>query len=118
MEGPMRTTALRTAVGLLVVVGIISASPGVRAQRGRTEGTPFDAGKMLMQQPPEAGVAVRAGRLFDSKTGTMLTNQVILVKGERITDVGPADRVQIPPGAQVIDLGQATVLPGLIDRHV
>ena len=52
------------------------------------------------------------------RSGTNLTNQVILIQGDRITDVGPADRVQIPQGARVIDLSGATVLPGLIDRHV
>src|SRR5579863_1130491 len=62
-------------------------------------------------------VAVRAGRLFDSKSGQILNNQVILIQGERITEVGPEDRVQIPEGAKVIDLSQATVLPGLIDGH-
>ena len=61
--------------------------------------------------------AVRAGHLFDSKSGQMLTNQVVLISGERITDVGAADRIQIPSGAQVIDLSQATVMPGLIDAH-
>ena len=35
-------------------------------------------------------VAVRAGRLFDAKAGTMLTNQVILIRGDRIADVGPS----------------------------
>lgn len=62
-------------------------------------------------------VAVRAGRLFDSKTGQLLTKQVILIQGERIAEVGPEDRVKIPDGAQIIDLSQATVLPGLIDGH-
>jgi imidazolonepropionase-like amidohydrolase len=62
-------------------------------------------------------VAIRAGHLFNSKTGTMLANQVVLIDGEKITDVGPADKVQIPAGVQVIDLSQATVLPGLIDAH-
>jgi imidazolonepropionase-like amidohydrolase len=62
-------------------------------------------------------IALRAGRLFDSKSGQMLTNQVVLVSGEKITDVGPAARVRIPAGVDVIDLGQATVLPGLIDAH-
>ena len=52
------------------------------------------------------------------KSGTNLTNQVIVIKGDRITDVGPADKVQIPQGARIIDLSSATVLPGLIDRHV
>jgi imidazolonepropionase-like amidohydrolase len=61
--------------------------------------------------------AVRAGRLFDSRTGQMLTNQIVLLQGERITDVGPAARVGVPSGAQVIDLSQSTVLPGLIDAH-
>jgi len=47
----------------------------------------------------------------------MLTRRVVLITGERITDVGPESAVRIPAGAQVIDLGQATVLPGLIDAH-
>jgi imidazolonepropionase-like amidohydrolase len=62
-------------------------------------------------------VAVRAGRLFDSKSGQMLDRQIILIQGERITDVGPEDRVKIPDGTKVIDLSQATVMPGLIDGH-
>jgi imidazolonepropionase-like amidohydrolase len=62
-------------------------------------------------------VAIRAGHLFDSKAGKMLDNQVVLVDGEKITAVGSADQVQIPAGAQVIDLSKATVLPGLIDGH-
>src|SRR6267154_6233380 len=62
-------------------------------------------------------VAVRAGHLFNSKSGAMLANQVVLIDGEKITDVGPADRVPIAAGVQVIDLSQATVLPGLIDAH-
>jgi len=62
-------------------------------------------------------VVIRAGRLFDSKSGRILENQAILVDGEKISAVGPVDQVQIPPGAQVIDLSKATVLPGLIDGH-
>ena len=62
--------------------------------------------------------AIRAGRLFDPKSGTSLQNQVILVTGDRISDVGPAASVKIPAGAKVIDLSFATVLPGLIDGHV
>jgi imidazolonepropionase-like amidohydrolase len=71
-----------------------------------------------MQPPPAQGLAVRAGRMFDPKSGTNLTNQVILIQGDRIVDVGAADRVRIPPGAKIVDLSRATVLPGLIDRHV
>jgi imidazolonepropionase-like amidohydrolase len=66
--------------------------------------------------PPNQIVAIRAGRLFDSKSGTMLNNQVVLIKGERITDVGA--NVQVPREASVIDLSNATVMPGMIDTHV
>jgi imidazolonepropionase-like amidohydrolase len=62
--------------------------------------------------------AVRAGKLFDPKSGTNLTNQVVLISGDKITDVGSADSVKIPAGAKVIDLSNSTVLPGLIDGHV
>lgn len=72
----------------------------------------------VYQCPPAARVvAVRAGRLFDSTTGQMRTKQVVLISGERITDAGPEGQVRIPAGVQVIDLSQATVLPGLIDAH-
>ena len=63
-------------------------------------------------------IAIRAGRLFDPKSGTNSSNQVVLVRGERIMDVGPAASVTVPAGARVIDLSNATVLPGLIDGHV
>src|SRR6202047_820034 len=66
----------------------------------------------------QQATAIRAGQMFDTKSGTNLSNQVVLITGDKITDVGPADRVKIPAGAKVIDLSQATVLPGLIDGHV
>src|SRR5258708_7356838 len=66
--------------------------------------------------PPDQVIAIRAGRLFESKSGAVLNNQVILIKGDRITNVGSS--VDIPAGARVIDLGSATVMPGMIDAHV
>jgi len=47
----------------------------------------------------------------------MLEKQLVVLSGDRITEVGPQAHVKIPAGAQVIDLNQATVLPGLIDAH-
>jgi imidazolonepropionase-like amidohydrolase len=68
-----------------------------------------------LAQPTDV-VAVRAGRLFDARTGTMSSNQVVLVRGDRIVDVGAS--VQVPAGARTVDLSSATVLPGMIDAHV
>ena len=64
----------------------------------------------------EPVTAIRAGRLFDAKAGTMLTNQVVLIRGDRIAEVGAT--VAVPAGARIIDLSAATVLPGMIDAHV
>jgi imidazolonepropionase-like amidohydrolase len=66
--------------------------------------------------PPTGTVAVRAARLFDAKAGTIVANQVVLIKGDRITAVG--SNVQIPAGTNVIDLGSATLMPGMIDSHL
>ena len=59
--------------------------------------------------------AIRAGRLVDPETGQASANQIILVEGREIKAVGP--NVQIPRGAQVIDLSRSTVMPGLFDAH-
>ena len=68
-------------------------------------------------QPPQV-IAVRAGRLFDPRSDRLLTNQVVVIRGERIVEVGPEGHIQIPSEAKIIDLSGATVLPGLIDTHV
>jgi len=65
--------------------------------------------------PAPQTVVIHAGRLLDVKTGKTLTNQTILIRGDRIASVD-AD-TQVPAGATVIDLPNATVLPGLIDAH-
>ena len=57
---------------------------------------------------------VRAGRLLDVRTGQVHTNQAIVIEGDKIVSIGPAGDTA---GAQVIDLPNATVLPGFIDVH-
>ncbi|HCS47431.1 MAG TPA: hypothetical protein DIW61_03930 [Candidatus Aminicenantes bacterium] len=59
--------------------------------------------------------AIRAGNLIDPAAGTALKGQIILVKDGKIVEVGP--KVQIPDGAEVIDLTNAWVMPGLMDGH-
>src|SRR2546425_661614 len=78
--------------------------------------TPTHSQERKFLTPPNQLVAVRAGKLFDPKSGNLLNNQIVLIRGERIADVGA--NVQIPREARVIDLSNATVLPGMIDTHV
>jgi imidazolonepropionase-like amidohydrolase len=98
----MRTRVFVVAV--LVAVG----SFGLGAQGGRGRG-----GQAAGAAPKIT--AIRAGRLIDPEAGTTSANQIILVQGETIADVGP--NVAIPPGAEVIDLSKSTVLPGFVDTH-
>jgi imidazolonepropionase-like amidohydrolase len=63
-------------------------------------------------------ILIKAGKLVDARAGRVLTDQAILIEGDRIKEVGPLASVQShAQGAQVIDLSTATVLPGLIDCH-
>ena len=120
---------LRMIVGTVVVPVLSYAQaaqapetpvPARRPGPWRMAGNPPCVGPWggIYECPPAPTlVAIRAGRLFDSLTGQMLTKQVVLVQGERITEVGPEGKVTIPAGTRVIDLSQATVLPGFIDTH-
>jgi imidazolonepropionase-like amidohydrolase len=82
---------------------------------------PLLAGVALAQPapPPTPGpphyTAVRAGKLIDPATGTVSTDQIILIKDRKFEAIGP--KVAIPAGAEVIDLTGLTVLPGLVDTH-
>jgi imidazolonepropionase-like amidohydrolase len=65
---------------------------------------------------PKQVVVLHAARLLDVTTGTMTAPGEILVRGDRIVEVGT--KVARPDGAEVIDLGDKTLMPGLIDAHV
>src|SRR5258706_6590325 len=60
-------------------------------------------------------IAIRAGHLVDPETGTSAANQVLLVEGGKFTAIGA--NVAIPQGAELIDLSQSYVSPGLVDAH-
>jgi len=65
---------------------------------------------------PAAPIVLHAARLLEVDTGAMLQPGEVLVEGERVRAVGTA--VDHPQGAKIIDLGDATLLPGMIDAHV
>ena len=76
----------------------------------------FAAALPTAAQTPSAPkpVVLKAARIFDSRTGKISSPGVVVVEGGKIASVGGA----APAGAEVIDLGDATLLPGFIDAHV
>ena len=77
------------------------------------------AAETAKAETKSAFTVVKAARLVDPKAGTVLTDQAILIEGDRVKAVGPAAEIlkTAPAGAKVVDLGGATILPGLIDCH-
>jgi len=71
----------------------------------------------LTAQAPPVQTLVKASRLLDPRTGNVLAPAAVLIEDDKIKEVGPPSKVQAPPGAKIIDLGEATLLPGLIDSH-
>ena len=65
----------------------------------------------------EPALYVKAGHLFDATSDNLRDNVVVEIEGERISRIGPAAEINIPAGAEVVDLSHAWVLPGLIDCH-
>jgi imidazolonepropionase-like amidohydrolase len=74
------------------------------------------AASALAQQPAATPIVLHAARLLQVETGALLQPGEVLVEGDRIRAAGPS--VDHPQGAKIINLGDATLLPGLIDAHV
>jgi imidazolonepropionase-like amidohydrolase len=91
--------------GLIWLGAMLLASPFSIVTMSQTEGK---------KEPPKR-IAIKAGRLIDTKTGAVTNNAFVLIEGDKITAVGPD--VTVPAEVEVIDLKDKTVLPGLIDCH-
>jgi imidazolonepropionase-like amidohydrolase len=96
----MRGSALRQLIGLLACVCLL----------------PFAAAQ---DAPPatDCSIGVKAGRLVDPERGVVLRNQVIRIAAERVVAVAAGSEATLRGRKRVVDLSQATVLPGLIDTH-
>jgi imidazolonepropionase-like amidohydrolase len=70
----------------------------------------------LLGQTASAVTVVKAARLLDPRTGNVIAPATVLIEGDKIKQVGSV-QISVPAGAKVIDLGAATLLPGLIDGH-
>ncbi len=108
--GDRPLTSIRALALVVVVIATVAAAPA-RAQEAAGSGA---MGRFLA--PASQVVAIESARLFDARSGTLLANQTILIRGDRIAEIGP--NVRVPRDARVLDLGGATVLPGMIDAHV
>jgi imidazolonepropionase-like amidohydrolase len=69
------------------------------------------------QSPATKRTVIRPGRVLDVRTGELRTNQAIVIEGEKIAQIGPANEVKAAVGDTTIDLPDAILLPGLIDMH-
>jgi imidazolonepropionase-like amidohydrolase len=106
----------RTGFTLLffLIVGLgYAQSQAVNAQQSRT---------LIEVNPPAAQdsdkvLAITGCRLIDGLGGTPVEDAVVVIKGNRIVDAGPANQVDIPAGAETLDAEGKTVMPGLIDAH-
>jgi imidazolonepropionase-like amidohydrolase len=74
-------------------------------------------GGTCVEAQAQKAMAVHAGQLFDGKSDRLMSDQVIIIQGDRIAELGPAGSIKIPAGAEEINLGTGTVLPGLIEGH-
>jgi hypothetical protein len=71
----------------------------------------------LRAQSADPVTLVKAGRLLDPRTGDVLSPAAVLIEGNKIKQVGSPDQISTPQSTTIIDLGRATLLPGLIDSH-
>ena len=94
-------TTNRSSSALIVVALFFALVSAASAQSGTT---------------PTHPIVLHAARLLEIDTGRLLTPGEVLVQGERIAEVGSV--VTHPAGSETIDLGDSTLLPGLIDAHV
>ena len=68
-------------------------------------------------KPAPTVIVIKAGTLIDGSGAASRSNQLIFIRGQRIEKVTGAAGASLPPGAKIVDLSSATVLPGLIDSH-
>lgn len=97
--------------------GAESALPALRKVEMRfRDGNAVTLGRRLAPAVASA-IAIVGGDVFDSERGVMLPRRTVLIRGDRVVAVGPADSVSVPAGATVIDASAKTVMPGMWDMH-
>lgn len=95
----------------------VAAMPVLRAVEMRWRNAQAEQLAAGLMKAPTGPVVIRNGDVFDAEAGVMRPRQTIVIRGERIVEVGPAASVAVPAGATVIDATGKAVLPGLWDMH-
>lgn len=108
-----------TEVGWFMTIkpGAAPALPQLRAAEIALRNAQADSLNRRVLQATARVVAIRNGDLFDSETGTVRPRTTVILTGDRITAVGPADATPIPRGATVVDATGKTIMPGMWDMH-
>ena len=107
----MNNNYLRLFLSLICLVAF-SFTTGVTTASAQTMQTGWER----TYAPPDHPIVLHAARLLDIDSGKIVSPGEVLVRGDKIAEVGQS--VTHPPGARTIDLGDTTLIPGLIDAHV
>lgn len=97
--------------------GAESALPALRTLEVAWRNQQAEALAQRLTKISNAPIVIRNGDVFDAERGVMMPRTTVVIRGDRIEAVGPAESIATPPGAQVIDATGKSVLPGLWDMH-
>jgi imidazolonepropionase-like amidohydrolase len=114
-----RGNLFASAVAWFITVrpGAESALPTLRAIETAYRNREATALARRLAPAPASALVIRNGDLFDAERGVMRPRMTVVVRGDRIVAVGPADSVSVPSGATIIDATGKTLVPGLWDNH-
>ncbi|MGE3617348.1 MAG: amidohydrolase family protein [Gemmatimonadales bacterium] len=95
----------------------VALLPAFRAVELRWRAREAEAAAQRVRSPVSGDLVIQGGDVFDALAGKLLARQTVVVRGDRIVEIGPADRVRAPAGATLIDAAGKTVMPGMWDMH-
>jgi imidazolonepropionase-like amidohydrolase len=73
---------------------------------------------VIAPSPSAADMYLKAAALVDTERGRLIQNPALVISGNRIVKVGTHSTLEVPEGAEIVDMGEQTLLPGLMDMHV
>ncbi|MEZ4455733.1 MAG: hypothetical protein R2882_04150 [Gemmatimonadales bacterium] len=95
----------------------VALLPAFRAVELQWRAREAEAAAQRVRSPVSGDLVIRGGDLFDALSGKLLPGQTVVIRHDRIVEVGPADRVRVPAGATVVEAAGKTVMPGMWDMH-